>query len=71
MSHDKLLAKINELPDVIGLAEFKVRHDALRAVVQLHSPDQSGLCEWCTCKDCSHMVSYPCKTIQKIEQVLS
>jgi len=43
---------------------------ALKAIIELHSPGHSGLCDWCTCRDCDHMVSYPCKTIQTIEREL-
>lgn len=70
MTHDELLTYIfwsSGRSDEVGQGGW----NGLRAVVELHSPNQSGLCEWCTCRDCSHMVSYPCKTIQKIEQVLS
>ncbi len=69
MTHDELLAKINNLPEVIGLAEFKVRHDALLAVVELHNedfgtPGEKIVCDWCK-------VIYPCLTIQAIEKELS
>lgn len=67
----------DELLDKIEAIDYWQEHfanrtflKALRVVVELHQPDQSGLCEWCTCRDCTHMVSYPCKTIQKIEQEL-
>ena len=72
MTHDQLLAKINKLPETIRLAEFKVRHDALRAVVELHYP--SGI----FCRGCGFIEEYnepaqllPCPTIQAIEKVLN
>jgi hypothetical protein len=70
MTYDELLAKINNLPEAIGLAEFKVRHDALRAVVELHkpfTPEFGGGIDYCFRDD----EPYPCKTIQAIERELS
>jgi hypothetical protein len=71
MTHKKLLARINNLPEIIGLAEFKVRHDALRAVMELHIEDVGtpiddpiSVCDWCK-------VAYPCPTIQAILKELS
>jgi hypothetical protein len=67
MTHDELLAKIDY--DIEG-NPYDEYMSATRAVVELHSPGAAGLCDWCTCRDCTHMVSYPCKTIQKIEDKL-
>jgi hypothetical protein len=64
MTHDQLLAKLNNLPEVIGLAEFKARHDALRAVVELHTPGVGQP----YCSRCD--VAYPCATIYAIETEL-
>jgi hypothetical protein len=75
MTHDELLAKINNLPEVIGLAEFKVRHDALLAVVKLHTPrkayfgDDEIVCRACGSADIEW--TYPCPTIQAIERELT
>jgi hypothetical protein len=75
MTHDQLLAKINKLPETIGLAEFKVRHDAILAVVKLHKPygiDQyPGLQSYCV--HCEHLQSqiWPCPTIEAIEKELA
>jgi len=71
MTHDELLADINKKILLSEHTIYPVFMQALRAVVELHEPDHSGLCGWCTCKDCTHMVSYPCKTIQKIEAELA
>jgi hypothetical protein len=65
MTHDELLTKINSLPEVIGLAEFKARHDALRAVVELHEPYGDIMCVIC------EGISYPCSTVKAIEKEFS
>jgi hypothetical protein len=80
MTHDELLAKLNNLPEVIGLAEFKARHDALRAVVELHKPKEEDGKLWCEHEVCYNHIeflerddcdcSYPCPTIQAIEKEL-
>jgi hypothetical protein len=69
MTHNELLSKLDNLPKVIGLAEFKVRHDALIAVVELHKPRdyKAGNC----CIGCNADYEYPCPTIQAIESELS
>ena len=75
MTHDELLAKIDNLPDVIGLAEFKARHDALRAVVELHNPSiviypkEMPILMCMECGD-ENGLRYPCPTIQAIEKEL-
>jgi hypothetical protein len=74
MTHDELLAKIDEelatdYEDSCGNVFIGLK--ALRAVVELHRPTEARLCEWCTCMDCEHSVEYPCKTIQKIEKELA
>ena len=74
MTHDELLAKIKNLPETIGLAEFKVRHDALIAVIELHKPygieRYPGLKSYCV--HCEHLASqiWRCPTIQAIEKEL-
>ena len=71
MTHDELLADVDSKILLMEHTIYPIYMQAFRAVVELHSPNQSGLCEWCTCRDCDHMVSYPCKTIQTIEKVLA
>lgn len=67
MTHDELLAKVQFNQNYqMGIEGYQIC-SALRVVVELHEPDHSGLCGWCTCRDCTHMVSYPCKTIRAIE----
>lgn len=59
------------MPEIIGLAEFKVRHDALRAVVELHKTYESM--QGTACLECSedeYACLYPCPTIQAIEKEL-
>lgn len=73
MTYEELLADINEQIEIrkeLGLGDIAWSWNALKAVVELHKPMESGLCEWCTCRDCEHLVDYPCKTIQKIEMEL-
>ncbi len=73
MTHDELLAKINNLPETIGLAEFKVRHDALLAVVELHKPSEelfrkvefmSGIeANYSVCEYCNGLIDNPKITV--------
>ena len=66
MTHNELLKRLNDLPEAIGLAEFKHRHDALLAVVELHNHFSNAP----YCVSCSGQ-EYPCPTIQAIEKELS
>jgi hypothetical protein len=68
MRHDELLEEINFLP-LDGLhAWFQ---PALRAIVELHKPDESDFPdEWESCVECSgngYVAMYPCQTIKVIE----
>lgn len=71
MTHDELLARVSDYKN--AAFGFLV---ALRAVVAMHAPeygdfpDVEPVCGWCTCRDCGHIVDYPCKTIRKIEAEL-
>jgi hypothetical protein len=67
MTHDKLLAALAYTPhtDPNGAK----MHAALRSIVELHE-SLGGVCVWCTCRECDHVVDYPCKTIQVIEKEL-
>ena len=71
MTHDELLADINNLTVVDGI----FMKDALRAVVELHKPifhpDIKGI-ERCfsMCDVAGQYVNYPCPTIQAIEKEL-
>ena len=73
MKHDELLAKIDD-EAMLGNKEWK----ALRAVLELHKPDGNSNCAYCNkrfaCKKCGSRlesyISYPCPTIQAIEEQL-
>ena len=70
MTHDELLAYINEEIEVCDPSCNSHKADnqpwlALRAVVELHKPccDLEELCA-----ECNPNVTYPCPTIQAIEE---
>ena len=74
MTHDELLAKIDNYTCCSGAHEL-----ALRAVVELHKPIIStaypeflGICLACTPLSLNfyEAISYPCPTIQAIEEQL-
>jgi hypothetical protein len=77
MTHDELLEKIKREEDYLKTyAEgygFVVT-DALRAVVELHKPDEPDFPdEWESCVECSgngYVAMYPCSTIQAIKKEL-
>ena len=60
MTHDELLAKL--APAYIGKWDWNTRTNALRAVVELHKPDEFNHCGVCN--------QYLCETIQAIEKEL-
>lgn len=64
MTHEELLAKIGNFTCCSGIHEL-----ALRAIVELHKPDQDypefcGVCWW----EEHERETYPCQTIQTIEK---
>ena len=72
MTHDELLAKVDLITwlaeEQMGITGLNI-HKALRAVVELHRPDDiAGE----TCVQCSRdeLRPYPCTTIQAIEKEL-
>jgi len=69
MTHDELLTKLNP---VITVANITKQYHALRAVVELHKPQDITLPngEWGI--NCSHcdLWTFPCLTIQAIEKEL-
>ena len=69
MTHDELLAKIDQQKDnAFEGFVFSDAFDALRAVVELHTPDNSippYSLKYCTCEE-----MYPCHTIEAIEKEL-
>lgn len=74
MPHYELLAKIDQQKDnAIEGFVFNDVFDALRAVVELHTPRSSGPFEFCfECNgwDEEDGTEYPCPTIQAIEEQL-
>ena len=72
MTHDELLAKIDEIKPLNSPAWNM--QNALRAVVELHSPIETYNMNnvykgWLTCAHCNDEM-YPCPTIQAIEKEL-
>jgi len=73
MTHDELLARIEATIDLEYFKESWLALLALRAVVELHKPQEITLPngEWGTnCILCDGF-DYPCATIQAIEKELS
>ena len=74
MTHDELLAKIIE--DMYEIARKRrnsfATHRALRAVAELHKPEQLSEDEFAClgCKVGTSQFGYPCPTIQAIEKEL-
>ena len=72
MTHEELLSKVSDLGDnCLGIMAGAMLSDALSAVVELHKP--SPIPDWVPTEAeeicwCAH--TYPCPTIQAIEQVL-
>ena len=68
LTHEELLAKIKTPNEFLGVKYAPDwQHVALRAVVELHKPDDAGFCS-----DCfgTPYVTYPCSTIRAIEKEL-
>ena len=83
MTHDELLAKIDETETVGWWSPIRFKRpttSALRAVVELHKPIEEDGKLWCKHEVCySHIeflertdceCNYPCPTIQTIEKEL-
>ena len=71
MTHDELSKKLEGL----WHDSFKAPgYQALRAVVELHKPDEPDFPdEWESCVECSgngYVAMYPCQTIKAIEKEL-
>jgi hypothetical protein len=70
MNHDELLA----ICDNYSFKDSAEPVKALRAVVELHKPDESDFPdEWESCVECScngYVAMYPCQTIKAIEKEL-
>ena len=73
MTHDELLAKIDDCEDFAGMNGGTTEmYPALRAVVELHYPTE-GSCAICitVIDNFVDREKYPCKTIQAIEKELA
>ena len=70
MTHDELLLKLFVLPaDITEQKHEGKAIKALRAVIELHKPDDEGDC--LNCLTNLAWRNYPCPTIQVIEKELS
>jgi hypothetical protein len=77
LSHDELQQRVNDLYTNVNeenptRAEESKAHYALRAVVELHKPDEvhfGDVISQIECLECK--IKYPCLTIQAIEKELS
>ena len=68
MTHDELLAKIN---NELGMSDAFRGFDALRAVVELHKPSTEARNTHTKNPICNNCIEeYPCPTIQAIEKEL-
>lgn len=73
MTHDELLAKIEDMYEFAGMngATTSV-YPAIRAVVELHKPNENNCCTGCPYdfEYDKYSYPYPCPTIQAIEKEL-
>ena len=71
MTHDELLAKINEIENIETYKSYRQFIAATRAVVELHKPNEYGKC-YCNADqyDGTSLMNWPCETIQAIEKEL-
>ena len=74
MTHDELLADMDSKILLMEHTIYPIYMQALRAVVELHKPDEPDFPdEWGSCVECSgngYAAMYPCQTIQAIEKEL-
>ena len=71
MTHEELLEVLNQPLDKVyanGYLQVEFLQSALRAVVELHKPNEEGFCSACFVS-VVHF-PYPCPTIQAIEKEL-
>ena len=70
MTYDELLAEIKSLNDSCSISSRL--GNALKAVVELHKPNEFGDCSICVIRTVIDLgvASYPCPTIQAIEKEL-
>ena len=74
MTHEELLVRVKLWDDYAKGGYTPAAFQALRAVVELHSPDEyePGQCSCCRAyaNDGEYDAEYPCWTIQAIEEKL-
>ena len=72
MTHDELLARLSEKAVMTETFNNRAVARALRAVVELHKPNEFGDCSICVIRTVIDLgvASYPCPTIQAIEKEL-
>ncbi len=78
MTHDELLERVSDYIssecDCESCNFINGPYKALRAVVELHKPDEPDFPdEWESCVECSgngYVAMYPCQTIKTIEKEL-
>jgi hypothetical protein len=74
MTHEELLADMDSKILLMEHTIYPIYMQALRAVVELHKPDESEFPdEWESCVECSgngYVAMYPCQTIKVIEKEL-
>ena len=63
MKHDELITKLNTAYVVRDVDDIYNLHRALRAVVELHKPNEYSNNKYCNCEE-----PYPCPTILLIEK---
>jgi hypothetical protein len=66
MTHNELLAEIDERATYLGNEDSV--YQALRAVVELHKPEEQDHKQYEKCWNCNLL--YPCPTIHAIEKEL-
>jgi hypothetical protein len=79
VNHDELIAYVDDSTDGLKhehlFEKLLANTSALRAVVELHKPDESDFPdEWESCIECSgngYSALYPCNTIKTIEKELT
>ena len=69
MTHDELRDYIDKF-DAAGMVK-EPAVAALRAIVELHNPDDEGDCLSCWVGGAAGYLPYPCPTIQAIEKELN
>ena len=67
VTHEELLEVVDFLP-LAGMHAWM--QPALRAVVELHKPNEFDFCEHCWGEEEGVGINYPCLTIQAIEKEL-